>query len=104
MTALDLLAELERSEVEVTVQNDDLHLRAPKGVLTEARCALLKQHKPALLRLLTEGRNAVHFWRQVEDRRTTLGEWTERSDALRDAWGEELEADPNYPDAPLEQA
>ena len=47
-----LLAELHQAGVELTVNGDRLHYSAPPGVMTPGLVIAVKQHKPALLRLL----------------------------------------------------
>jgi hypothetical protein len=52
MTAEDLLDDLRKREVAVTIRGDHLRVEAPRGVLTEELRSALSEHKPALLRLL----------------------------------------------------
>jgi len=52
MNTLDLLAELKRLNVKVTLNGDKLRLDAPKGVLTPELKEVVSQQKPALIALL----------------------------------------------------
>ena len=54
MTPHDLLASLHAAGVEVVQAHDNLRLRGPEGALTPDLLAAVKQHKPALLRLLVD--------------------------------------------------
>ncbi len=53
MTPEDALAHVRAAEVEVTLDGEDLRLRAPPGVLTTERLAWLRTHKRALVEALT---------------------------------------------------
>ncbi len=57
MTPLDLLAELERRNVKLTLAGDKLRLDAPAGVLTPELKDAVRRQKPALIALL-EAREA----------------------------------------------
>lgn len=52
MTPLDLLAELERRNVKLTLSGDKLRLNAPAGVLTPELKEAVRRQKPALIALL----------------------------------------------------
>ena len=52
MNTLDLLAELKRLNVKVTINGDKLRLEAPAGVLTPEMKEAIRQQKPALIALL----------------------------------------------------
>ena len=53
MTVDDLLTELSRLSVKITINGDRLHIDAPAGVLTPQLRAALAEHKPLLLQRLT---------------------------------------------------
>jgi len=53
------LSELQQLDVALSVTNGNLHCDAPKGVLTPVLRDRIKQHKPALLRLLTNRRDTA---------------------------------------------
>ena len=53
MTAAELLAELRRRGVKLTVNGDRLRYEAPRGALTPELLEAMRQHKPELLRLLS---------------------------------------------------
>lgn len=52
MTPRALLACLQAADIEVAPANDNLRLRGPTGVLTPELLAMVREHKPALLKLL----------------------------------------------------
>jgi len=52
MTPLDLLAELQRLNVKLTLAGDKLRLEAPAGVLTPALKEVVTKHKPELVSFL----------------------------------------------------
>ena len=54
MTPAALLASLQAAGVDLVPSGDNLRLRAPEGALTADLLGAVKQHKPALLRLLAE--------------------------------------------------
>ena len=54
MRAEDLLHDLRGKDIQLTVQGERLTYDAPAGVMTEALLALVRQHKAALLALLTQ--------------------------------------------------
>jgi hypothetical protein len=66
MTPLDLLAELERRNVKVSLAGDKLRLEAPAGVLTPEIKEALRQHKAALIALLSGRPVEVLFWPGVK--------------------------------------
>ena len=66
MTPLDLLAELERRNVKVSLAGDKLRLEAPAGVLTPDMKEALVKHKPALMSLLSGQPVEVLFWPGVK--------------------------------------
>jgi len=75
MTAQDLLTELERSGVAVSVAGDRLHVEAPRGVLTEDLRRLLAERKPELIAVLAveaawppDSHEAVRRFRRPEAR------------------------------------
>jgi len=62
MTAIDLLAELKRLNIKVSVNGDKLLLNAPVGVITpELKEAVLK-HKPELIAILSRQPVEEVFW------------------------------------------
>ena len=61
MGAADVLAELTRRGIEVTVDGDRLRFRPQVAVTSDLRAALIA-HKPDLIRLLGDDRDAV-TWR-----------------------------------------
>lgn len=62
MTTLDLLAELERLNVKITLAGDRLRLEAPAGVLTPELKETIQQHKPALTALFSGQPVEMVFW------------------------------------------
>jgi len=68
MTPLDLLAELKRLKVKVSLAGDRLRLDAPAGVLTPELKGAVQQHKPALMALLSCQPVEVVFWPGVKSK------------------------------------
>jgi hypothetical protein len=68
MTPLDLLAELERRNVKISLAGDKLRLEAPAGILTPQLKQAIKQHKPALIALLAGQPLEVLFWPGVKSK------------------------------------
>ena len=66
MTLLGLLAELEERNVKVFLAGDKLRLEAPAGVLTPELKEALRQHKAALIALLSGRPVEVLFWPGVK--------------------------------------
>jgi len=66
MTPIDLLAELERLNVKVSLAGDKLRLEAPAGVLTPELKEALRQHKAALIALLSGRPVEMVFWPGVK--------------------------------------
>lgn len=62
MTPADLLTELERRGVKLTLAGDRLHVEAPAGVLTPDLKETLAKHKAALLTLLEEREGRMTIW------------------------------------------
>ena len=54
MTARELLASLEASDVRLSIQGERLVLDAPKGVLSAVRIEEIRPYKPALLAIVAE--------------------------------------------------
>ena len=52
MTAAELLRELRRRGVKLTVNGDRLRYEAPRGALTPELLEAMRQHKPELMRML----------------------------------------------------
>lgn len=53
MKSLDLIKDLSRVGATINLDGENLRVRAPKGVLTEARRDMLRSHKPELVRILS---------------------------------------------------
>jgi len=68
MTLLDLLAELNRLNVKLTLAGDKLRLEAPAGVLTPELKETIRQHKAALKALLLGQPAEVLFWPGVKSK------------------------------------
>ena len=66
MTPAELLAKLERLNVKVSLAGDKLRLEAPAGVLTPELKEALRQHKAALMALLSGQPVEVLFWPGVK--------------------------------------
>ncbi len=62
MNTLDLLAELKRLNVKVSLAGDKLRLEAPAGVLTPASKEAIAKHKVVLVALLSGLPVEVLFW------------------------------------------
>lgn len=62
MTPIDLLAELERLNVKVSLAGDKLRLEAPAGVLSPELKEAVRQHKPALTALFSWQPVEMVFW------------------------------------------
>lgn len=76
MTPLDLLAELERLNVKLTLAGDKLRLEAPAGVLTPELKETVRRQKPALIALLEarEAKRLLEMQGWVAIYSKTLGE------------------------------
>lgn len=57
MTLQELLAELNRLDVNLSLAGDKLHVEAPRGVLTDDLKEAMRQHKAELVALLKEERS-----------------------------------------------
>jgi hypothetical protein len=68
MNALDLLAELKRLNVKLSLAGDKLRLEAPAGVLTPELKEALRQHKAALKALLLGQPVEVLFWPGIKSK------------------------------------
>ncbi len=68
MNTLDLLAELKRLNVKLSLAGDKLRLEAPAGILTPQLKQAIKQHKPALIALLAGQPLEVLFWPGVKSK------------------------------------
>ena len=66
MNTLDLLAELKRLNVKLSLAGDKLRLEAPAGTLTPKLKEALVKHKPALMSLLSGQPVEVLFWPGVK--------------------------------------
>ncbi len=66
MTPIGLLAELRRRGVELAVHGDKLRYTAPKGALTDELREGMRQHKQALIELLSIELLPVGWWCVVE--------------------------------------
>jgi len=66
MTPAELLAKLERLNVKVSLAGDKLRLEAPAGVLTPELKEALRQHKAALIALLSGRPVEMVFWPGVK--------------------------------------
>ena len=66
MTLLGLLVELKRLNVKLSLAGDKLRLEAPAGVLTPELKEALRQHKAALIALLSGQPVEVLFWPGVK--------------------------------------
>jgi len=62
VTAVDLLAELERLNVKVSLNGDKLRLEAPVGVITPALKEAVLKHKPELIAILSRQPVEEVFW------------------------------------------
>ncbi len=62
MSALAFLTELSRQGVEIWVDGDQLHCRAPKGVMTAALRSKLAEYKAELLILLSQRQDTALNW------------------------------------------
>src|SRR5690349_8601809 len=56
--AADVLADLARQGITLSIQGEALRCRAPKGALTEALRAMLREHKAELLAFLRTQKEA----------------------------------------------
>jgi len=66
MTAVEVLTELERLNVKVSLNGDKLRLQAPVGVITPALKEAILEHKPELIAVLSgEGCEEI-FWPGVK--------------------------------------
>src|SRR5712692_10140828 len=54
MNVTELLSEMAREGVQLSVEGDQLNVRAPKGVLTSTLASRLTQHKTEILSLLRQ--------------------------------------------------
>lgn len=88
----DLLDELRRRNVELTIDGDRLRYRAPAGALTQELLAQLRSHRAAVLERLRDAETfepwALQEWRRVTipDWRRILQESIAQGDAKREAY------------------
>ncbi len=66
MNTLDLLAEFKRLNVKLSLAGDKLRFEAPAGVLTPEIKEALRQHKAALIALLSGRPVEMVFWPGVK--------------------------------------
>lgn len=66
MTAIELLNHLQAKGATLWVDGGNLRCKAPNGVLTTEIQAAMKQHKPALLELLSIELLPVGWWCEIE--------------------------------------
>ena len=60
LTTVEFLASLRQLNIDVFVEGDRLHCKAPEGTITPELRAALTQHKPALITLLRQNPPASH--------------------------------------------
>ncbi|MGH8161757.1 MAG: thioesterase domain-containing protein [Gammaproteobacteria bacterium] len=65
MRAAGLLAELRELDVEVELEGDRLHLKAPKGALTDDHRRQLREHKSEIVEFLREAREHARQQRAI---------------------------------------
>ena len=66
MSVSSLIADLSRQDVQLWMQDEQLHFDAPKGVVTEDVLTQLRQNKPEILKYLTERSARLPLTKPIE--------------------------------------